>query len=66
MNSEKQIKFHKFTGMVKIIADKTGYNKDFVSRVLNGKVNSETHGGRKIKALAMELAQRIESVTIND
>ena len=66
MEYEKQIKFQKFVGMVKMIAEKTGYNQKFVGRVLNGTVNTNTPGGRKIKKLAMELAQRIESISLDD
>ena len=66
MDNEKQVKISKFAGMVIMIARKTGYNKDFVSRVLNGKVNSDTPGGRKIKALAMRITENIEAITIDD
>jgi hypothetical protein len=66
MDSEKQIKVSKFHGMGRMIARKTGYNQDFVSRVLNGKVNTDTKAGRIIKELALQLAQSIESVQVDD
>ena len=66
MDSEKQIKISRFYGMVVMIARKTGYNKDFVSRVLSGKVTANTKSGRIILTMAEKISENIESVSLDD
>lgn len=62
MSAESQEKPTKYHGTGRIIARKTGYNEDYISRVLNGKVNREGKKARHILELAGQITAQLEAL----
>lgn len=62
---ESQIKDLKFRGKYKLIAEKTGCNPTYVSRVLNGTVNIKGRQARLIIETNEKLNIKINEVNNN-